>query len=87
MRTLLSVYQPSPATMQQLAAARQPHVKPSAALAAASIKAAADATQAAAAPAAPLPAEPQIEASKLHRAAAAGDADKVRRGPKLVLPA
>ncbi len=80
-RTLLSVYQPSPATLQQLAAARQPQVKASGAPAAS--KAAANATQAVAAAAAPAPAEPQIEASKLHRAAAAGDADKVRRYPLL----
>jgi len=80
-RTLLSVYQPSPATLQQLAAARQPQIKASGAPAAASSKAPAGATPATGVQAAPPPAEPQIEASKLHRAATAGDADKVRRHP------
>ena len=75
-RTLLSVYQPSPATLQQLAASKQPQLKANGALPA-SPAAASHKTPAVAATAAPAAPEPLIEASKLHRAAAAGDADKV----------
>jgi hypothetical protein len=80
-RTLLSIYQPSAATLQQLAAAKQPQQKPStAASPAAAAPAGGTAGKATAAAAMPqAAAEPQIEASKLHRAAAAGDADKVRQ--------
>lgn len=75
MRILLSVYEPSPATL----AAFAPQAKPSKR----STEAAVAVPGAAAAAAQTVPviaveAEPQIEASRLHRAAAAGDADKVR---------